>query len=150
VPNRPNRPRPQPDKRVNTPSFGRRLACNLYEMLLLAALLFVSIFPFAAITQPLPAEIGIALQWIYLFLIGGLYFVTFWRKGQTLAMKTWRIRLETKNGAPPSLAQAWLRYVLACMNLALLGIGWWAALLREDRQFLQDWLAGTRLARAEV
>jgi len=132
---------------VETPSLGRRLACNFYESLLLAAVLFVAAFPLAAVAPKLPPHIGITLLRIYLLLVAGIYLTLFWRKGQTLAMKTWGIRLVGKNGAPPSTAQVWLRYLLACLNLALLGIGWWAALLRKDRQFLQDRFAGTHLIR---
>jgi uncharacterized RDD family membrane protein YckC len=80
-----------------------------------------------------------------LFGIAGIYFTLFWRKGQTLAMKTWGIKLVSANGKPPSNRQLWLRYLLACLNLLILG--WWAALLRQDRQFLQDHFAGTRLER---
>ncbi len=140
------RPPPAND-RVTPPSLRRRLACNLYDGLLLSAVLFVAAFPFATVMPQLPAELAIALMRAYLFVVAGLYFTVFWRKGQTLAMKTWGIALVDQRGGAPSLAQVWLRYVLACLNLALLGIGWWAALLREDRQFLQDHYAGTRLLR---
>lgn len=132
---------------MGAPSLRRRLACNLYETLLLLAVLFVAVFPIAALTGKLPPETGIAVLRLYLFLIAGIYFATFWRKGQTLAMKTWRIRLVAATGGVPSRTQVWLRYSLACLNLALLGIGWWTALWRQDRQFLQDHIAGTRLER---
>lgn len=132
---------------MGAPSLRRRLACNLYEVLLLLAVLFVAAFPIAALTGKLPPEVGIAVLRLYLFLVAGLYFALFWRKGQTLAMKTWRIRLVAATGSVPSRTQVWLRYGLACLNLALLGIGWWAALWRQDRQFLQDGIAGTRLER---
>ncbi len=132
---------------MGAPSLRRRLACNLYECLLLVAVLFVAAFPIAALTGKLPPEIGVALLRLYLFLIAGAYFAVFWRKGQTLAMKTWRIRLVATSGGVPSRSQVWLRYSLACLNLAALGIGWWAALWRQDRQFLQDRFAGTRLER---
>jgi len=90
---------------------------------------------------------GVTLLRAYLFIVAGFYFTLFWRKGQTLAMKTWGIRLVAENGEPPNHKQVWLRYLLACLNLALLGIGWWAALFRKDHQFLQDRFAGTRLIR---
>jgi uncharacterized RDD family membrane protein YckC len=130
---------------VHAPSLRRRLACNLYESLLLIAVLFVVAFPLAAITQHLPPQIGVILLRVYLLLAAGIYFTLFWRKGQTLAMKTWGIRIVASDGGAPGPVQVWLRYALACLNLALLGVGWWAALLRSDRQFLQDRYAGTRL-----
>lgn len=132
---------------MTTPTLRRRLACNVYESLLLVAVLFVAAFPLAALAPHLSPDLGIALQRVYLIAVAGIYLTLFWRKGQTLAMKTWGIRLTAANGAAPSPAQVWLRYLLACLNLMLLGMGWWAALLREDRQFLQDRLAGTCLIR---
>jgi len=130
---------------VDAPSLPRRLICNLYESLLLIAVLLVAAFPVAALTQFLPAQIGVQVLRIYLIGIAGLYFVLFWRKGQTLAMKTWHIRLVAADGGRVNSGRLWLRFALAGLNLLLLGSGWWAALLRRDRQFLQDHLAGTRL-----
>lgn len=134
---------------MSAPSLSRRLACNLYESLLLFAVLFIAALPFVALTLSLPDSTGLLLRkvflWVYLFFIAGFYFTLFWRKGQTLAMKTWGIRLVATDGKPATTAQVWLRYLLACVNLALLG--WWVALLRQDRQFLQDHFAGTRLER---
>lgn len=134
---------------MNTPSLRRRLACNFYESLLLIALLFVAALPFVVFTMLLPPTVGLTLRetalWLYLFGIAGVYFTLFWRKGQTLAMKTWGIKLVSATGKPLSSRQLWLRYLLACLNLLILG--WWAALLLQDRQFLQDRFAGTRLIR---
>jgi uncharacterized RDD family membrane protein YckC len=127
------------------PTLGRRLACNLYETLLLLALLILAGMPFGLLLLGLSEAWRNGLLRVYWLLLAGLYLVYFWRKGQTLAMKTWRIRLESVQGARPSVAQLWLRYLYACLNLALLGAGWWYALVTPDRQFLQDRLAGTRL-----
>lgn len=131
---------------VETPSIRRRLICNLYECLLLLAFLFVAAIPFVVLAQGLdPALMHRLLQVYALFMIG-VYFVTFWGKGQTLAMKTWHFRIESsRQGRRLTRPQLWLRYVCSCMNLALLGAGWWYALYSADRQFLQDRLAGTRL-----
>jgi uncharacterized RDD family membrane protein YckC len=132
---------------VTAPSLRRRLACNVYESLLLAAVVLVAALPIAVLAHYLPPEVSVATTRILLLLAIGAYLVMFWRKGQTLAMKTWRIRLVAAAGGPPGLRQVWLRFLLSCLNLALLGIGWWAAAFRADRQFLQDHYAGTRLER---
>jgi len=129
------------------PGLARRLACASYESLLLLAVLLLAALPVAALTMRLPHELMIALLRVYLLLVAGGYFALFWRHGQTLAMKTWGIRIESARGGAPTLRQVWTRYCLACLNLLLLGIGWWAALLSSDRQFLHDRLAGTRLVR---
>lgn len=129
------------------PGLGRRLACAFYDGLLLAALILVAAFPFVPMTRALDPAIAKALLQFYLILVAGAYFILFWRKGQTLAMKTWGIRIESARGGALGLGQAWLRYLLSCLNLVLLGVGWWSALFSRDRQFLQDRLAGTRLLR---
>jgi len=127
------------------PSLGRRLASALYDGLLVCAVLLVMAFPCIGLTQGMePASAKTVLQ-VYLLLVAGCYFTIFWHKGQTLAMKTWRIRIESTLGGAPHWRQAWLRYLLACLNLALLGLGWWSAWISPDRQFLHDRLAGTRL-----
>lgn len=107
-----------------------------------------------------------ALQ-AFVFVVFGIYFVWFWAKGQTLAMKTWHIRVVDVNGAPITQQRALLRYVLSwmwflpplgvswllglpAMKGAVLTLGWvaiWAILARfhPQRQFWHDAWAGTRL-----
>ena len=132
---------------ADVPSLGRRLLCALYDGLLLSAVLFVAAFPFVALTSTLDPSLARSLLQAYLLLVAGTYFTLFWRKGQTLAMKTWKLRLVTGTGGRPSWGQVWLRYFFACANIAALGLGWWSALFRSDRQYLQDHLAGTRLVK---
>ncbi len=135
------------DPGSSAPGVPRRLASALYDAFLLAAVSLLAALPVAALAMALPREAMITLLRIYVFLVAGCYFALFWHKGQTLAMKTWRIRIESASGGPPTWRQAWTRFLFACLNLLLLGIGWWAAWFTSDRQFLQDRLAGTRLLR---
>lgn len=127
---------------MKPPSLFRRLACQVYESLLLLAVLFVASIPFVALTQRLTPTGYRELVWIYWLVIAGIYFALFWRRGQTLAMKTWHLRLESVAGGLPSLPQVVKRYLLACL---LWPISWFWALFAADHQFLHDRLAGTRL-----
>lgn len=136
------------DPGAAVPGVPRRLASALYDAFLLTAVCLLAALPLAALGTSLPREAMIVLLRIYVFLVAGFYFALFWHKGQTLAMKTWRIRIESASGGPPTWRQAWTRFLFAGVNLLLLGIGWWAAWFTRDRQFLQDRLAGTRLLRA--
>lgn len=118
-----------------------------YESLLLVGVLSVSfMLPQLALgmifEMVLPGGVLIA----HVFLVLGAYFIWYWHHGgQTLAMQTWKLRLSTSSGAPPSLAQLALRYALAWPSIVYLGVGLLWALFDRDRQFLHDRLAGTRL-----
>jgi uncharacterized RDD family membrane protein YckC len=156
---------------VGTPSLGRRLASFFYEGVLLFGVLMVADYLFASLTQQRHAlylrEVGMA----FLFVILGIYFVWFWaRSGQTLAMKTWHIRVVTRDGAKLTQSHALARYLAAWLwflpplaAVALIGVrklgggGTFVMLaayiaayalvsrLHPQRQFLHDALCGTRL-----
>jgi len=82
----------------------------------------------------------------HVFVVLGAYFIWYWHHGgQTLAMQTWKIRLSTPSGKPPSLGRLALRYVLAWPSVIYFGVGVLWALFDRDRQFLHDRLAGTRI-----
>lgn len=127
-----------------TPGIARRLASLAYDALLVLAVAFCAAFAFFFAAGGAPLE-GWLLRAHQLFLAAVLaaYFLWCWlRGGQTLAMKTWRIRL---TGITPR--KALVRFALA-MVLVPTGIGIFWALVDRDRQFLHDRLAGTRLVRA--
>ena len=128
------------------PSIKRRLICMVYESLLLCGVTFLASLLFLGVSGgTLGGWLRHAFQ-VYLFLAIGLYFAGSWRRhGQTLAMKTWKLRLVSANGARITLWQAMLRYVCAWPCLALGGIGILYAPFDRDRQFLHDRLAGTKI-----
>ena len=143
------------------------MACWLYEGMLLFGVVFIAGYLFSALTQTRHAlDNRHALQ-AFLFVVLGIYFTWFWHKGQTLAMKTWHIRVVDRLGRPLSQARAFWRYLLswvwflpplalrALLDLPTLEVvvllgGWvavWALLARfhPQRQFWHDAWAGTRL-----
>ena len=129
---------------------GRRFLSLAYEVLLLAAVLLAGGFAFTAFAAPLePALARPALQLLLLLLAGG-YFVWQWHHGgQTLPMKTWRIRLVTAGGERLTLRHALRRFVFAVTGTLLGGSGVIWAFFDRDRQFLHDRLAGTRIVQDE-
>jgi uncharacterized RDD family membrane protein YckC len=129
------------------PGLGRRLGSLLYEFLLLFGVAFLAtwLFQFAAGTLVID---GWRRHLLQLFILGvfAIYFLWCWlRGGQTLAMKTWRIRVVAKEGHRPlSPQRALLRFCLSfLLPLSLL----WVSVDR-DRQYLHDRLAGTLLVDA--
>ncbi|MFO7541447.1 MAG: RDD family protein [Thiobacillus sp.] len=123
-----------------------RLAAMVYELLLVAAVLFVASFIIIPIVGEMRAPWQRHLFQIYIVGVLFAYFSAFWlRSGQTLAMKTWRIRLINRDGTRLTIRQAVPRFFLALLGLLLAGAGFWWALFDRDRQFLHDRIAGTRL-----
>ena len=149
------------------PSLCRRMACWLYESMLLFGVIFIPGYLFGTLSQTRNAMDNRHMLQAFLFVILGIYFVWFWSKGQTLAMKTWHIRVVDRAGRPLSQTRALLRYALSWLwllpPLAILApfglppietmvllVGWifvWAllSLFHPRRQFWHDAWAGTQL-----
>ena len=153
---------------LRAPALLRRLACMLYE----SALVF-GIAVGAGLAFSIPAGMRSAMDerrplfLAFLVVVLGIYFVWCWVRGQTLAMKTWGIRVVDRQGRPLGQLRALFRYAcswlwvlpplafVAPMKLSAAGmftalLGWIALLalasnFHPQRQFWHDVLAGTRL-----
>lgn len=155
---------------LKTPGLWRRMACWMYEGMLMFGVVFIAGYLFGTLSQTRHAmDNRHALQG-FLFMVFGIYFVWFWAKGQTLAMKTWNIRLVDRNGHAVSQMRALSRYCLSWLwflpalvalspfhlssaEIAVLVTGWiavWAlsSRLHPQHQFWHDALAGTRLVKS--
>lgn len=134
----------------STPGIVRRLASMLYELLLVTAVLAVAlVLPHMLLGAFAKAQASHLVVKIHFFLVLLVYFTWFWvNGGQTLAMKTWRIRVVDAGGGRLRPAQAALRYMAAWMSLGLGGIGIVWALFDRDGQFLHDRIADTRIVAA--
>ena len=128
---------------------GRRLLSLIYEILLLAALLWCASLLYWAIEHELATAHARRLFQIYLAGIAGAYFVWQWTHGgQTVPMKTWRLRVVGRDGEPVPTRQAVMRYFAAMVGSLALGFGFLWAFVDRDRQFLHDRIAGTRVVHA--
>ncbi|WP_312998576.1 RDD family protein [Achromobacter animicus] len=156
-----------------TPNRLRRFACMMYEAVLLFGVVFLAGYLLDTLTQSRNALELRAARQAWLFVAIGAYFVLCWRRrGQTLPMKTWNIRLVDRHGNTPSTGLLILRYILAWpLVLAGAAVVWGAALATgwpsvemfivaapfaifiwswfdPDGQFLHDRILGTRLRNA--
>ena len=137
---------PAPCAPILNAGLARRLGSLCYEILLLAALLFLSGGVFLYMTRGLDPAFARPLFQLYLLAVTAGYFVYCWTHGgQTLPMQTWRIRLVTRGGSAISPATGIRRYLFAVLGLGLCGLGLVWALVDRERQFLHDRLAGTRI-----
>jgi uncharacterized RDD family membrane protein YckC len=118
----------------------------IYDALLLVAVIFIAGFAFNYATN-FPQHPGLLpIFRLYLLAIIAAYFCWFWCKsGQTLAMKTWRIKLENPSGRLLSPLQGLIRFALALVGICLGGITILWALVDREKQFLHDRLMGNRL-----
>lgn len=139
----------------------------MYEGMLMFGVVFIADYLFSTLTQTRNALDNRHARQGFVFLVFGIYFVWFWAKGQTLAMKTWNIRVVDVHGAAITQRRALLRYTLSWLwFLPALGASWllglpakeggvltlgwvavWAILARfhPQKQFWHDAWAGTRL-----
>ena len=125
---------------------GRRILSLLYESLLVTAIAICAGLAFHGAAQDRLSGAARHVFQLYLFLVIGIYFVACWtRRGQTLPMQAWKIRVVGADGRPVSAGRAALRYVLAWPSLMLFGGGLIWAFFDRDRQFLHDRLAGTKI-----
>lgn len=156
------------------PRVAVRLACGLYEGMLLFGVLAGASLVYGIVLRPDgQSNWGTGYSAFLLVVMAG-YFTWFWSKGETLAMATWHLRLQRRGsaGVPPGPVRALLRFAgsLLCfmpalLTLHLLGleqqrtalwlslaanIGAYALLARlhPSRQFLHDLLVGTEMIRA--
>lgn len=159
----------QPAASAATPGLARRMAAFVYEGVLMFGVLMSAGFLYSSLTQQRHALQGHAGLQAFLFVVLAIYFVGFWSHGgQTVAMRTWHLRLVARDGAPVSQWRALLRYLAswvwflpalavawaadlhsAAQIFALMAVGVIAyallALLHPQRQFWHDALCGTRL-----
>lgn len=151
------------------PSLRRRLAAFVYEGVVLFGVVMLAGLVYGLATQQRHALIGLHGLQLFVFAMLGLYFTWFWSHGgQTVAMKTWHIRLLTKDGSQVPATRAVLRYLLSWIwflpalawsylngvrsgagvaGALVVGVLGYAAssLLNRQRQYWHDLLSGTRL-----
>ncbi len=133
------------DNGLISPSRKRRFACMLYESMLLFGVLFLAAYLFDTLTQSRHALHLRHARQAWLFFVLGLYFVWFWRHGgQTLAMKTWHVRLVNEEGRQAGWLQLTWRFLLCCL-FSWSGIGFIYSWFDKNGQFPQDRLAKTLL-----
>ena len=129
----------------------RRLGAMLYDGLLLLALLMVATALFLPLTggEALNAQAHPVLELVYqaalvLLILG--FFGLFWtRRGQTLGMASWRLRVEREDGRLLTWGDTTRRLAWALLSLLPLGLGFVWILFDPGRRAWHDRLSRTRV-----
>ncbi len=106
-------------KSLPAPTIKRRIALNLYEMLVLFGVLaFTFLVPHLIIGVLFEITAPSAILMAHVYLVLAFYFMWYWTKtGQTLAMQTWRIQLVNDDGAIMKRSQALMRFAIGSLWL---------------------------------
>jgi uncharacterized RDD family membrane protein YckC len=140
----------------STPGLLRRCAAMVYDSLLIMAIsiLYAAIMTGINIAIKGAPATGERITWgafgmvvfIGWILTIGWFFCYFWHKsGQTLGMKTWRMKIVTsENLNCPSYTQCIIRFCCAPISLCVLGAGYWLMYANTERQTLHDKISKTR------
>jgi len=134
---------------------GRRLAAFIYDAFLLFAitlaygLLLLLIKVILNGTDHLEdVQPGPVLQWLsfagWIAALISYYYICWRKQGQTLGMKSWRLKLQQPDGTLASPEQCLKRSLLAPLSLAVFGLGYLRCLL-PDRACMHDLLTGTQV-----
>jgi uncharacterized RDD family membrane protein YckC len=129
----------------------RRLGALLYDTLLLAAVLMIATALFLPLTggEAITSAGSPLLVWTYRGVLAGLVVLfhgIFWtRRGQTLGMASWRLRLEREDGGTLTWGDTLRRLAAAVLSLLPAGLGWLWILVDPGKRAWHDRLSQTRV-----
>lgn len=131
------------------PGLWRRFGAGVYDGVLMVAVWMAA----TAVLLPFTGGEAIARDqhWYtaYLIALAFGYFGWFWtRGGQTLGMRTWRLRLVSVDGGRVTWRQAAARFFGACLSGIALGAGFLWALGDPERRTWHDRLSRTAITEA--
>lgn len=145
------------DTQFETAGLGKRLMAIIYDSFLLLALLFIAeILPVAlnhgeAVSRDNGMLVFYLLHPLYLLSVVFVFFGWFWTHGgQTLGMKTWKLKLLTLDNSEMNWQQAGIRYVMALVSWCCCGLGFfWIGFDRQKRSW-HDMASGTKIIRLKA
>jgi uncharacterized RDD family membrane protein YckC len=142
---------PTPEIRPAPAGLLRRLGAMLYDGLLLLALLMVATALFLPLTggEAISPRDHPLLEFVYravLVLLTVGFFGVFWtRRGQTLGMASWRVRVEREDGTLLDWGDTVRRLAAALLSWLPLGLGFLWVLVDPQRRAWHDRLSRSRV-----
>ena len=132
---------------LSNATFQRRLAAMFYDALLLFAIVFIAATPLVLIAggAESPFIKGPVFK-LYIYGISFFFFGWFWTHGgQTLGMRSWKLRVVRMDDQPLEWDSALYRYLLATVSLFLFGLGFLWILFDKNNLAWHDQLSKTRI-----
>ena len=130
------------DNRLQYAGLVRRLMAIMYDLFLLLAMLFIATAIAMIFNQGNAIEPGQAIYpfyIVYLLVLSFVFYGWFWTHGgQTLGMKTWKMRLQQDDGKPLSWNLALIRFAIALVSVSVLGLGFIWSLFESKRRCWHD------------
>jgi len=126
-------------------SLLRRLGAISYDIILAFSLAFFIVGAILIAFFDKQAQTDLLMFGVYLITVY-FYFTWSWVKGkQTLGMKTWKFKIEQNNGENITQKQAFVRFILATLSFAFIGLGFIYQLFNKDNLAWHDKHSNTRL-----
>ncbi len=129
-------------------SLWRRLAAIVYDSFAVFAVCFVASGIAVALHHGQAIANG---SWWFTASLGLVcygYFAHSWRRGRTLGMRSWKLRVvDATTGNAVSWRQTLLRFVVALLGWLPAGMGYWRSLWDDEQRTWHDLVSATRLVR---
>ncbi len=137
---------PNPSETYCRPGLFRHLIIIIYDSLLLISVLLLASLTAVALNGGEAISQGNPFFITYLFGVSFIFYGWFWTHGgQTLGMRSWKVRIITSDGADLTWQRAFIRFTITVLTWLPFGVGFWWQYLAKDRLSWADKMSGTRL-----
>lgn len=128
---------------------GRRLGAIFYDLMAVIAIVLFAAVPFVLITGDTSKHFFIKIIFqTYLLGVIFLYYAYSWiRRGQTLGLLSWRLKLIASDGGEITWMHTLKRFSAAIFSTVCLGLGFLWTWIDRDKLAWHDRWSGTRLVR---
>jgi len=129
-------------------SLIRRMGAMLYDLLLLATLLFFASFIIVIPFNINPEDPLFIIYQGYIFILSFLFYAWCWTHGgQTLGMKTWKFKITSVDGSNVNWANALIRFIVAIVSWLPCGLGYLWSMFDTKNRTWHDIASKTQLIR---
>lgn len=128
---------PESENNIQRPGLFRHLAIIAYDLFLLFALYLVTTFFIVILNKGEAISQGNPFFLLFLFLLSFFFYGWFWTHGgQTIGMRSWKVKLHSDKGTAISWQQALVRYLFSLIVWLPFGAGfWWQFIMKKSKSW---------------